>query len=95
MRLTGGDTMNFWIQGSRNELMETLKLVNVLLINDGEAKMLAGEGTCREPRKKFWRWDRRRWSSSMANTGPRFSSGKAHLASAIILSARPRCPLMR
>ena len=43
VRLTGGDTMNFWIQGSRNELMETLKLVNVLLINDGEAKMLAGE----------------------------------------------------
>ena len=41
--LTGGDTMNFWIQGTRNELAETLKLVNILLINDGEAKMLAGE----------------------------------------------------
>jgi sugar/nucleoside kinase (ribokinase family) len=43
VRLTGGDTMNFWIQGTRPELVETLKLVNVLLINDGEAKMLAGE----------------------------------------------------
>ena len=43
VRLTGGDTMNFWIQGTRKELLETLKLVNVLLINDGEAKMLAGE----------------------------------------------------
>jgi sugar/nucleoside kinase (ribokinase family) len=43
VRLTGGDTMNFWIQGARNESAETLKLVNVLLINDGEAKMLAGE----------------------------------------------------
>lgn len=43
VRLTGGDTMNFWIQGARKELAETLKLVNVLLINDGEAKMLAGE----------------------------------------------------
>jgi sugar/nucleoside kinase (ribokinase family) len=42
VRLTGGDTMNFWIQGSRKELGETLKLVNILLINDGEAKMLAG-----------------------------------------------------
>ena len=40
--LTGGDTMNFWIQGTRQELGETLKLVNILLINDGEAKMLAG-----------------------------------------------------
>jgi sugar/nucleoside kinase (ribokinase family) len=43
VRLTGGDTMNFWIQGTRPELVETLKLVSVLLINDGEAKMLAGE----------------------------------------------------
>jgi sugar/nucleoside kinase (ribokinase family) len=42
VRLTGGDTMNFWIQGSRKELGETLKLVNIMLINDGEAKMLAG-----------------------------------------------------
>ena len=42
VKLTGGDTMNFWIQGSRKELGETLKLVNILLINDDEAKMLAG-----------------------------------------------------
>ena len=43
VELTGGDTMNFWIQGMRSELAETLKLVNILLINDGEAKMLAGD----------------------------------------------------
>ena len=43
VRLTGGDTMNFWIQGKPKELAETLKLVNVLLINDTEVKMLAGE----------------------------------------------------
>src|SRR6202048_2261331 len=30
VRLTGGDTMNYWINGSRPDLMETLKLVNVL-----------------------------------------------------------------
>ena len=43
VRLTGGDTMNFWINGTPKELAETLKLVNVLLINDTETKMLAGE----------------------------------------------------
>jgi len=43
VRLTGGDTMNFWIQRTRAELIETLKLINVLLINDTEAGMLAGE----------------------------------------------------
>jgi sugar/nucleoside kinase (ribokinase family) len=43
VRLTGGDTMNFWIKGTPRELAETLKLVNVLLINDTETRMLAGE----------------------------------------------------
>ena len=43
VKLTGGDTMNFWINGANAELRETLKLVNILLINDGEAKMLAKE----------------------------------------------------
>src|SRR5258706_5621068 len=36
VRLTGGDTMNFWIKGTPKELAETLKMVNVLLINDTE-----------------------------------------------------------
>jgi sugar/nucleoside kinase (ribokinase family) len=43
VRLTGCDTMNYWIKGTPKELAETLKLVNVLLINDTETKMLAGE----------------------------------------------------
>ncbi len=42
VRLTGGDTMNFWINGTPKELAETLKLVNILLINDTETRMLAG-----------------------------------------------------
>jgi sugar/nucleoside kinase (ribokinase family) len=41
--LTGGDTMNFWINRTPGELAEMLKLVNVLLINDTEAKMIAKE----------------------------------------------------
>jgi sugar/nucleoside kinase (ribokinase family) len=42
-RLVGGDTMNYWITGHREALTETLKMVDVLLINDTEAKMLAHE----------------------------------------------------
>ena len=45
VKLTGGDTMNFWINGANRELRETLRLVNILLINDGEAKMLAKESS--------------------------------------------------
>ena len=43
VKLVGGDTMNLWIKITRNELIETLKGVQVLLINDTEAKMLANE----------------------------------------------------
>lgn len=37
------DTMNFWIEGALNDLMETLKLVNLLVINDSEARELSRE----------------------------------------------------
>jgi len=43
VRLTGCDTMNYWIQRTPQELAQTLKLVDVLLINDTETKMLARE----------------------------------------------------
>jgi sugar/nucleoside kinase (ribokinase family) len=41
-KLVGGDTMNYWIKDHRANLEETLKGVDVLLINDTEARMLAG-----------------------------------------------------
>ena len=38
-----GDTMNYWIEGKKDELMKLLKRVNVLIINDSEARLLAKE----------------------------------------------------
>lgn len=43
VRLTGGDTMNYWINHTPKELLETLKVVNILLINDTETKMIAND----------------------------------------------------
>lgn len=37
------DTMNFWIEGKKAELLEVLKKVDVLIINDSEARLLAQE----------------------------------------------------
>jgi len=37
------DTMNFWIEGKREDLLKVLARVDVLLINDAEARMLARE----------------------------------------------------
>jgi sugar/nucleoside kinase (ribokinase family) len=37
------DTMNYWIDGARPALTEVLKEIDILLINEAEAKSLAGE----------------------------------------------------
>jgi sugar/nucleoside kinase (ribokinase family) len=37
------DTMNFWIEGHRSDLEKTLAKVDILVINDGEARQLSGE----------------------------------------------------
>ncbi|MFO7445524.1 MAG: PfkB family carbohydrate kinase [Ignavibacteriaceae bacterium] len=37
------DTMNYWIEGRKEELLKLLKRVNVLIINDSEARLLAKE----------------------------------------------------
>jgi sugar/nucleoside kinase (ribokinase family) len=42
-KLVGGDTMNYWINSTPQELRETLRVIDVLLINDTEAKMISGE----------------------------------------------------
>ncbi|NVJ26086.1 MULTISPECIES: PfkB family carbohydrate kinase [Myxococcus] len=42
-KLVAADTMNFWIQGSREALLKTLQRVNLLFVNDSEARQLAGE----------------------------------------------------
>jgi sugar/nucleoside kinase (ribokinase family) len=39
-QLVGGDTMNYWIQGHAENLAVTLRGIDMLLINDGEARML-------------------------------------------------------
>jgi sugar/nucleoside kinase (ribokinase family) len=37
------DTMNFWINGALDDLLKVLKRVNVLIINDSEARLLSNE----------------------------------------------------
>ncbi|MFC1590843.1 PfkB family carbohydrate kinase [Candidatus Omnitrophota bacterium] len=37
------DTMNFWILSKKKELLKVLKKVDLLLLNDSEARMLSGD----------------------------------------------------
>jgi sugar/nucleoside kinase (ribokinase family) len=41
-RLVACDTMNYWIKGKPEELKKTLAVVDVLVINEVEARMLSG-----------------------------------------------------
>jgi sugar/nucleoside kinase (ribokinase family) len=47
VKITGGDTMNYWINDFRPQLLETLKDWDFLLINDSEARLLSGEHNLR------------------------------------------------
>lgn len=42
-KLVACDTMNFWIEGKRDQLVKTLAHVDVLIINEGEVRQLADE----------------------------------------------------
>jgi len=42
-KLVVADTMNFWIEGKYDALIDVLKYINVLVINDSEARELSGE----------------------------------------------------
>jgi len=52
-RFVGGDTMNYWIRDYRDELLATIREWDFLLINDSEARMLAGEHNLRRAAEKI------------------------------------------
>jgi sugar/nucleoside kinase (ribokinase family) len=47
------DTMNFWMDIMMSDLLETIKLVDVLTINDAEARQLSGEYSLVKAAKKI------------------------------------------
>jgi sugar/nucleoside kinase (ribokinase family) len=53
VRFTGGDTMNFWIRDFRDELLDTIREWDFLLVNDTEARMLSGEYNLRRAAQKI------------------------------------------
>lgn len=43
VRMVAGDTMNYWINAHREKLLPVLRELDVLIINDKEARLLTGE----------------------------------------------------
>jgi sugar/nucleoside kinase (ribokinase family) len=43
VKISACDTMNFWIERTKDELLEVIKRVTILFINEDEIRMLSGE----------------------------------------------------
>lgn len=52
-KLIVADTMNFWIEGAYDDLVEMLKHVNVLIINDSEAREISKEANLFKAAKRI------------------------------------------
>ncbi|HVG27468.1 MAG TPA: PfkB family carbohydrate kinase, partial [Acidobacteriaceae bacterium] len=52
VKMVAGDTMNYWISAHRDNLLKVLRELDVLIINDKEARMLSGESNGLRAAKK-------------------------------------------
>lgn len=52
-RLVVGDTMNYWIETKMKELTKTMKSMDVLIVNDSEARLLTHEPNLIKAAKKI------------------------------------------
>lgn len=75
-RLTVCDTMDLWIDSAKDDLLETLKVVDGLIINDGEARQLTGKNSNIEAAK------------ALLHLGPRFAVVKKGEHGAILVTAQ-------
>lgn len=50
------DTMNYWIEGSRDALIKLLERVDILMVNDSEARQLADDHNLLHAARKIMEW---------------------------------------
>lgn len=55
-QLIGLDTMNYWITSAKESLLKTIESVNLVIINDAEARQLAGEPNVIKAAQKIISW---------------------------------------
>jgi len=55
-QLVACDTMNYWIAGQFNSLLDTLRRVDILIINDAEARQLTRESNLIRAARKIHGW---------------------------------------
>ncbi|MEK7405045.1 MAG: PfkB family carbohydrate kinase [Acidobacteriota bacterium] len=79
-RLVGGDTMNYWINNTRAELMEALREWDLLLINDSEARQLSGQSNLRRAARSIFQMGPRMLVIKRGEHGAILFDGDDHFA---------------
>ncbi|MFQ5703120.1 MAG: PfkB family carbohydrate kinase [Gemmatimonadales bacterium] len=72
-RLVASDTMNYWIQGKREALLDLLQRIDVLMVNDSEARELSGD------------WNIYRAARWILNHGPKMAVIKQGVYGAVLV----------
>jgi sugar/nucleoside kinase (ribokinase family) len=87
-RFVGCDTMNFWITSKRESLLRTLKRVDMLFVNDAEARQLAEEHNVVKAARRILSFGPRAVVVKRGEYGALFFSGdEVFAASAVPLPA--------
>jgi sugar/nucleoside kinase (ribokinase family) len=55
-KIVACDTMNYWIHHTRDSLLKTLALIDILIINDAETKQLAGDDNLMRAARQVLGW---------------------------------------
>jgi sugar/nucleoside kinase (ribokinase family) len=55
-RFVALDSMNFWIDGARESLIETIGVVDCLMLNDAELRQLTGEPNLVRAARRIFEW---------------------------------------
>ena len=77
-RLVACDTMNFWIAGKPGSVRETLREVDILLINDEEARQLSGEPNTVRAARRILGWGPSSLIVKRGEYGAALYSGHSH-----------------
>ncbi len=79
-RVVACDTMNYWINHKREALLRTLSLVDILIINDAEARQVTGESNILRATNAILRYGPKTLVIKRGEYGALMVGGKSHFA---------------
>jgi len=74
------DTMNYWISTVPEQVVEAIRVVDVVIINDAEARQLAGESNLVKAARKILSWGPRALVVKRGEYGAAMFTGESYFA---------------